>query len=89
MTTELSKWSQTERAAGEETATAWETFFYGVRKDSIVRAEQIQENARITEVRDKHETELRAVDHVSGCAPTPQTTRRKPNQTVGSHMPVG
>lgn len=81
MTTELSKWSQTERAAGEKTATAWETFFHGLRKDSIERVEEIQETARITEVQDKHEAELLALDNVVGVAPSLKMKGKKPTKT--------
>ena len=81
MTTELSKWSQTERAAGEKTATAWEAFFHGLRKDSIERAEEIQETARITEVQDKHEAELLALDNVVGVAPSLKMKGKKPTKT--------
>ena len=95
MTTELSKLSQTERAAGEETATAWETFFYGLRKDSIERAEEIRETARITEVQDKHQAELLALEHVVGVAPSLKMTGEKPTKTwsmtilVEKKLPLG
>ncbi len=81
MTTELSKWSQTERAAGEKTATAWEAFFSGLRKDSIERAEEIQETARIMEVQDKHEAELLAMDGVVGVTPSLKMKGEKPTKT--------
>ncbi len=81
MTTDIGNWSQSERAAGEKTATAWETFFYDQRKDSIGRAEEIQEIARITEVQDKHEAELLALDNVVGVAPGLKMKGDKPVKT--------
>ncbi|MEM7225486.1 MAG: hypothetical protein AAF495_21090 [Pseudomonadota bacterium] len=81
MTADLSSWSQAERTSGEKSAAAWEGFFHGIRKDSITRGEEIQETARVTEVQDKHEAELLALDNVVGVAPSLKMKGDKPTKS--------
>ena len=81
MTTDLSNWSQAARAAGAKTAATWETFFYGINKQSIERGEEVHATARIAEVQDKHEAELLALDNVVGVAPSLKMKGETPTKT--------
>ncbi|MGH9660511.1 MAG: hypothetical protein ACRD96_18315, partial [Bryobacteraceae bacterium] len=66
MANEMREWSSGEQAAGQKTASAWQSFFQASQKDAIARASEIEETARVAEVQDKHESELLALDNVVG-----------------------
>jgi hypothetical protein len=80
MIDKLGEWSKAERTAGEKVSSAWQEFFQGGRKDVIERAEEINETARITEVQDKHQAELMALDNVVGVAVSLKMTDGKPTK---------
>lgn len=80
MTEKFKEWTEAEHTAGKKSADAWEEFFQAERKDVIKRAEEINETARITEVQDKHETELLALEGVVGVAVGLKMTRGKPTK---------
>ncbi len=70
MNIDMSEWSAADRAAGENLAKTWESFFKGQRKDAVERLEEIEQTAKIAEVQDKHETELLNLPNVVGVAPS-------------------
>jgi len=80
MTDELSSFSKRQRDAGARTARAWEQFFKARQKDTVDRAEEINETARIAEVQDKHETELLALPNVVGVAASMKVKAGKPTK---------
>lgn len=80
MNDKLREWSKAERTAGEKVSDTWQKFFQAERKDVIERAEEINETARITEVQDKHQAELMALDNVVGVAVSLKMTGGKPTK---------
>lgn len=81
MSDELRSWSQSQAAAGEKAAGAWQQFFKARQKDEIERAEEINETAKIAEVQDKHESELLALPNVVGVAASLKVKAGKPTNT--------
>jgi len=80
MTDELKEWSTAERAAGQRAAEAWTKFFEAQRPEVAERAEEIAETARVTEVQDKHEASLMAMENVVGVAASLKITKGKPHR---------
>ena len=80
MTDELKEWSTAERAAGQRAAEAWTKFFEAQRPEVAERAEEIAETARVTEVQDKHEASLMAMENVVGVAASLKVTKGKPSK---------
>ncbi len=81
MTDELRAWTAAESAAGSKTSKSWEQFFKAQKKDTIERAEEINETARITEAQELHETELLALPNVVGVAPSLKVKAGKPTKS--------
>lgn len=80
MTEEIREWTDAERTAGEKVADAWQKFFQAEREEVIERAEEINETARITEVQDKHEAELLALENVVGVGASLKMKEGKPTK---------
>ncbi len=74
------EWTDEERAAGEQVASAWETFFQAAPEAAGARAEAIEETARITEVKDRHEPALLGRENVVGVATSVKVTGGQPTQ---------
>jgi hypothetical protein len=78
MTEQLKKWTAAQSTAGKKMSDTWQKYFHADRKDSISRADEIYESARIQEVQDKHEIELLQMDNVVGVATSLKTKGGKP-----------
>ena len=78
MSNELRSWSKSQSAAGSKAAAAWRQFFKTRQKETIDRAEEINETAKITEVQEKHESELLALPNVVGLAASLKVKAGKP-----------
>jgi hypothetical protein len=78
MMDKLREWSANQAKAGQKTADAWQEFFKGGSRDAIDRTAEITETARVAEVKDKHETELLAMENVVGVATGLKMTGSKP-----------
>jgi len=78
MTPQLKKWTAVQTAAGQKVSDIWQKYFQAERKDSILRADEICETARIQEVQDKRELELLRMDNVVGVAPSLKMKGGKP-----------
>jgi hypothetical protein len=76
---ELREWTRGQRTAGDRFAQVWQQFFGGP-EEVAERAEEITEAARITEVQEKHEEELLALENVVGVAAALKMTRGKPTK---------
>jgi hypothetical protein len=74
------EWTDEERAAGEQTASAWETFFEAAPEAAPARLEAIEETARVTEVKDRHESALLGRENVVGVATSLKVTGGQPTQ---------
>jgi len=53
MTHQLKKWTTAQTASGQKVSDIWQKYFQAERKDSILRADEFCETARIQEVQDK------------------------------------
>jgi hypothetical protein len=78
MTDQLKKWTVAQASAGQKVSDSWQKYFKAERNDSISRAEEITQTARIQEVQDKHELELLRMDNVVGVAPSLKMKGGKP-----------
>ena len=73
MTDQIKHWTAEEQAAGRKMAGAWEALVKSERgAPALARAATITEVARVTEVQDKRENELLAMDNVVGVAAMPK-----------------
>ncbi len=70
MTNQLKKWTAAQASAGQKVSDSWKKYFQAERRDSISRAEEIAETARVQEAQDKHERELLRMVNVIGVAPS-------------------
>lgn len=52
MTDQLKKWTVAQTSAGQKVSDSWQKYFKAERNDSISRAEEITQTARIQEVQD-------------------------------------
>jgi hypothetical protein len=80
MTELAGQWTDEERAAGEQTASAWETFFQAAPEAAPAQPEAIEEIARVTEIKDQHESALLARENVVGVATSLKVTGGQPTQ---------
>jgi hypothetical protein len=78
MNPHLKQWTAAQTAAGQKVSDIWQKYFQAERKDSISRADEFCETARIQEVQDKHELELLRMDNVVGVAPSLKMKGGKP-----------
>lgn len=78
--TELPAWTDEERAAGQQTASAWEAFFAAAPEAPLARAQAIEETARATEVKDRHESALLGMENVVGVATSQKVTAGQPTE---------
>ncbi len=78
---QFAEWSSADVSAGEQASNAWESFFQASGEVSIERSEEIVESARITEVQDKYEQELMAMDNVVGVGASLKVTKGEPTDT--------
>src|SRR6266545_4200959 len=77
--TELPReWTDEDRAAGEQMASAWETFFQAAPEAARAPAEAIEETARVAEVKDRHESALLRRENVVGVATSLKVTGGQP-----------
>lgn len=82
MTDKSKKWSDEEQAAGRKAASAWQAFAQAEHGEvALERAAALTEMARISEVQDKREAEVLAMDNVVGLAAMPQMKSGKPTGT--------
>jgi len=80
MLDKLSEWSANDRKSGQRTADAWRDFFQIGGKDALDRTEEITETAKLSEVKDKHEASLLAMENVVGVAVGMKMTGGKPTK---------
>jgi hypothetical protein len=80
MPEKLREWSPNEHKAGNRVAEVWQEFFQTDRKDEIDRSVEITETARVTEHKEKHESELLALENVVGVAVGLKMTAAKPTK---------
>ncbi len=80
MLDKLSEWSASDRKAGQKAADAWHDFFQTGGKDALDRTEEISETAKLSELKDKHEASLLAMDNVVGVAVGMKMTGGKPTK---------
>lgn len=78
---QFAEWSSEDVKAGDQVSDKWETFFQAAGEVSIDRGEEIVESARITEVQDKHEQELLAMENVVGVGASLKVTKGEPTDT--------
>lgn len=78
---QFAKWSSEDVGAGDKAASAWETFFQAAGEVSIERGEEIAASARITEVQDKNQEELLAMENVVGVGAGLKVTKGEPTDT--------
>jgi hypothetical protein len=72
------EWGDAERAAGQRFSDAWQAFFRAQRPETIERLEEIQQSGLITEVQERYEVSLLAMDNVVGVAPSLKVTKGGP-----------
>lgn len=66
MMDKLKEWSANERRAGQRAAEAWQEFYQAGGKDVPDRTEEISETAKLSELKEKHEAALLAMENVVG-----------------------
>ena len=79
MTDQLKQWTANERATGQKVADVWKAFSQAERGERpLERAAALAEMARITEVQEKREAEVLAMDNVVGVAAMVKVKGGKP-----------
>lgn len=76
----LSEWSANDRKAGQKVADAWQEFFQAGGKDVPDRTEEVLETAKLSELKEKHEASLLAMENVVGIAVSRKMTAGKPTK---------
>ena len=64
MTDQLRNWTSSEQSKASKITSAWESFFKTDHPSDTTRSAEIAEAAKITEIQEKHESELLARDGV-------------------------
>lgn len=75
---QLKAWTKAEQAASRKATAEWETYFGDAGE--IDRAKEFEETARITEVQDKRQTELLALENVVGVGASLKMTKGQPTK---------
>jgi hypothetical protein len=78
--TELPSWTDEERTAAEQMAAAWEAFLQAAPEAPLAGAEAIEETARVTEAKDRHESALLRIENVVGVATSLKVTGGQPTE---------
>jgi len=76
---ELRQWTDAESRTGEKTANAWGSYFQA-QGDTIDRAEELDQTARISEIQDRNQGDLLALENVVGVAPSLKVKAGKPSK---------
>lgn len=80
MMDKLREWSANDRKAGQRVADAWQQFYQAGREGAPDRTEEITETAKLSELKDKHEAALLAMENVVGVAVGMKMAGAKPTK---------
>ncbi len=80
MTDQLRNWTSSEQSKASKITSAWESFFKTDHPSDTTRSAEIAEAAKITEIQEKHESELLARDGVVGVAISNKVKAGKPGK---------